>query len=264
MRDEEKTRVQLIDELVELRQRVAELEEIEASRKAMQEHLVYSEKLALLGQLTAGMGHELRNPLGAIKNATYFLNMVLAEPEPEVKETLDILDKEVAISESILSSLFDFTRPKPPALRKVYINDVAQEALFRTPVSEKVEVVRQLDESLPIILADPDQLGQAFKNITLNAIQAMPEGGRLVVTSQVTSPGWIAVSFADTGTGISKENLNKIFEPLFTSKAKGIGLGLAVTKTIVEGHGGTIEVESEVGKGSTFIVSLPLSQKEKK
>jgi signal transduction histidine kinase len=211
------------------------------------------------------VGHELRNPLGAIKNAIYFLNMVLEEPEPEVKETLEILQKEVATSERIISSLLDFARAKPPARRKVDLNHVIKEALSRTAVPENVEVVSQLDETLPIILADPDQLGQVFGNIILNAVQAMPEGGQLVVkTSEVSEKlpksEWVAVSFADTGVGISEENLDKLFEPLFTTKAKGVGLGLAVVKSLVEGHGGNIKVQSEVGKGSTFTVRLPTKE----
>jgi PAS domain S-box-containing protein len=234
-------------------------------RKEMQERLVRSEKLAILGQLASGVGHELRNPLGALKNAAYFLNMVIEEPEPEVKETLEILEKEVETSERIISSLLDFARAKALTRRRVDINDIVQEALSRATVPEKVEVVSQLDETLPAILADPDQLGQVFGNIILNGIQAMPEGGRLVVkTSEVSEKPprseWVAVSFADTGVGIPKENLGKLFEPLFTTKAKGIGLGLAVTRTLVEGHGGTIEVQSEVGKGSTFTVRLPIGR----
>ena len=128
-------------------------------------------------------------------------------------------------------------------------------------------MVSQLDEALPTILADPDQLGQVFGNIILNGIQAMPKGGQLVVqTSEVSGKpprsGWVAISFADTGVGIPEGDLGKLFEPLFTTKAKGIGLGLALAKTLVEGHRGTIEVESEVGKGSTFTVKLPLSKAE--
>jgi signal transduction histidine kinase len=140
----------------------------------------------------------------------------------------------------------------------VDINEVVQEALSRATVPGNVEVVSQLDGKLPIILADPDQLAQVFGNIILNAVQAMPEGGRLLVKSEVPTPEWAAVSFADTGIGIPEENLGKLFEPLFTTKAKGIGLGLAVTKTLVEGHGGTIEVESQAGEGTTFSVRLPI------
>ncbi|MGA9350428.1 MAG: ATP-binding protein, partial [Anaerolineae bacterium] len=234
----------------------------EEERERLQEQLVRQEKLAVLGRLAGGVGHELRNPLGAINSGVYFLNMALEEPDPEVKETLEILQKEVKTSEMIISSLLDFARTKPPTRRKVDVNDVVQEALSRTTVPENVEVVSQLDETLPIILADPDQLGQVFGNIILNAIQAMPEGGQLVIkTSEVSEKlpksEWVTVSFTDTGVGISEESLSRLFEPLFTTKAKGIGLGLAVTKTLVEGHGGSIEVQSELGKGSTFAVRLP-------
>jgi len=162
----------------------------------------------------------------------------------------------------------------------VDVNDVVQETLSRVPVPENVEVVRQLDETLPLILADPDQLGQVFRNIILNGFQAMPGGGRLVVktsevsrklpkssASSVEPSGWVVVSFADTGVGIPEENRGKLFEPLFTTKAKEIGLGLAIVKMLVKGHGGSIEVEGPstllsaggVGKGSTFTVRLPLA-----
>jgi len=231
-------------------------------RKRLEEDMVRHDKLIILGELAGGVGHELRNPLGVIKNAVYFLNMALEEPEPEVKETLEILEKEVATSERIISSLLDFARTKPPIREKLDVNEIIQEAMSQVTIPEKVEVVNQLDEALPTIFADPSQLVQVFSNIILNAIQAMPEGGQLTVKSETPVPRWVAVSFTDTGVGISKEDLGKIFEPLFTTKAKGIGLGLPVSATLIEGHGGTIEVESTEGKGSTFTVKLPLTARE--
>lgn len=234
------------------------VEERTRELRSAQEQLLRSERLAVLGQLAGGVGHELRNPLGAIKNAAYFLNMALEVTDPEVKETLGILEKEVDASEKIISSLLDFSRTSPPSRRKININDVVREVLSGTTVPENVEVTRQLDETLPPFLADPDQLGLVFGNIILNAIQAMPDGGSLSVTSESMDKKWVTVSVADTGLGIPEENLSKLFEPLFTTKAKGIGLGLAVTKTMVEAHGGTIEVQSEVGRGSTFTVRLPI------
>jgi len=233
-----------------------------------QEELVRKEKLAVLGQLAGGLGHELRNPLGAIKNAAYFLNMTLEEPEPEVKQTLDILRKEVDTSVRIISSLLDFARAKAPARRKVDVNEVVREVLDRVAVPEGIEVVSQLDDALPIIMADPDQLEQVFSNIVLNAVQAMLEGGQLVIKSEARKgepahhPGWVAVSVMDTGVGIPEGNLEKLFEPLYTTKARGIGLGLAVVRTLLDAHGGVIEVESEVGKGSTFTVRLPCDRRE--
>ncbi len=239
-----------LEEMVE--ERTRELQET-------QEQLVRREKLAMLGQLAGGVGHELRNPLGAVSNAAYFLNMVLKNPAPEVKEALDIVAKEVRTSERIINSLLDFARTKPPIRREVDINDLIRTTLSHMAVPHNIEVVRQLDDGVPALLADPDQLTQAFRNVILNAIQAMPEGGRLAVKSEVASPERVAVSFADTGAGIPEENRQKIFEPLFTTKAKGIGLGLALVKTLVEAHGGTIELKSVVGKGSTFVIGLAIN-----
>jgi len=235
------------------------VEERTKELKETQEKLVRKEKLALLGQLAGGVGHDLRNPLGAIKNAVYFLNMVLENPDKEIKETIEIIQNEVETSESIISSLLDFARPKDPLRRQVNINDVIREALSSIKVPENIEVINQLKEGIPIILADPDQIGRVFTNIILNGIQAMPEGGQLYVKSEIPNGNWITISFTDTGPGISEENMKKIFEPLFTTKAKGIGLGLAIVKTIIEAHGGLIEVQSKVGVGSTFTVKLPIN-----
>ncbi len=237
-------------------------------RKEMEEQLMRQERLAVLGQLAGGVGHELRNPLGAIKNATYFLNMVLGEqePEPAVEETLEIMDQELARSERIISALLDFARARPPVWRQVDLNDVVRAALSRAAVREApgVELVCELDRELPVIMGDPDQLERVLGNMIRNAVQAMPEGGRLTVrtfeTSEVTGrlpKSGVMVSIADTGVGIPEENLERIFEPLFTTRTKGIGLGLALAKRLVEEHSGSIEVESEVGEGSTFIVWLP-------
>jgi signal transduction histidine kinase len=277
--DSDKTKEQLLNELGELRRRIAafetsETEHLSAARlpngqeqagKEMQEHMVRSQELAVVGKLARGVGHELRNPLGAMKNAAYFLNMALEEHQQEVKDALEILNKNVAKCETIIKSLHVFANPKPPALRKMNIKDVIQKALLHTSIPENIKVVRELNRSLPILLSDSEQLFQAFGNIILNAIQSMPEGGELTITAEewhsndaIRSPkSEIRIHISDTGMGIPRENLGKVFQPLFTTKAKGIGLGLALAKSMVEGHGGNIEVRSEVGKGSTFTVRLP-------
>jgi signal transduction histidine kinase len=237
--------------------KTAELKEEIIKREEMQEQMVRQEKLVVLGQLAGGVGHELLNPLGAIKNAVYFLNMVLEKPEPEVKESLEILDKEVARSEIIISSLLDFARTKPPKKRKININERIRESLSHIAVPDNVKVNDQLDSALPRVLVDPDQLDRVFENITLNGVQAMPDGGELTLKSESPSPEWVTVSISDTGVGISEDKMKKLFEPLFTTKAKGIGLGLAVSRTLTEANGGEITAHSEVGKGSTFTVKLP-------
>ncbi len=234
------------------------LDQLAKELQETQEQLVRTERLAVLGQLAGGIGHELRNPLGAIKNAVYFLRMVLEAPEPDVRESLDILEKEIATSERIISSLLDFARPKSPIRQKVNVNEIIQEALSRTEIPDNVSVTSQPCEARQVILADPVQLCQVFMNLMLNAIQAMPQGGQLTTRCEVSDTGYVIVSLADTGVGMSKDDLVRLFEPLFTTKVKGIGLGLVVCKTFVEAHGGMIEVESEKGEGSTFKVRLPL------
>jgi signal transduction histidine kinase len=143
---------------------------------------------------------------------------------------------------------------------------VVREALARVAVPDdpRVEVVCQLDETLPPISADPGQLGRVLDNLILNAIQAMPDGGQLVLASGLDvdaltgGPDWVSVSIADTGVGIPEDKRARVFGPLFTTKPKGIGLGLVVVKTLVEAHHGTVDVESQEDKGSVFTVRLPL------
>jgi PAS domain S-box-containing protein len=231
--------------------------------REMQEKALLQEKLAVMGQLAAGVGHELRNPLGAIKNAAYFLRMALEADDPDTKEAIDILSREVETSERIVSSLLGFARPQAPAKRGVNINEVLEMSLSRTDVPENVQVIRRLGRSLPPIQADPGQLDRLFGNVILNAIQAMPQGGRLTIRSsgkaaKTGEQQHISVSISDSGVGIPQENQDKLFEPLFTTKAKGIGLGLPLAAALAEVHGGSIAVESEVGRGSTFTVTLPV------
>ena len=249
-----------LEELVE--ERTGELREA-------QEQLVRREKLAILGQLAGGVGHELRNPLGAIKNAAYFLDMVLQDPDVETREMLEVLEKEVDTSEKIISSLLDFARAKPPIRRKVDVNDAIQEALSRHPPARHAE----RRGGAPARRGPAPHRGRsrsALPGLWQHHSQRHPghdpppsprsggkQGGRLVVRTALESPDWVAVSFSDTGAGISEENMKKIFEPLFTTKAKGIGLGLAISKNLIEANGGRIEVLSKEGEGTTFTVILP-------
>jgi len=242
----------------------ARVEERTRELKEAQGRLVRAERLAAIGQLGAGVGHELRNPLGVIKNSIYYLNMKLKDADEKVRKHLDIIDKEIARSNKIINDLLSFARVKAPDLREVQINALVEGALSRTPVPEKVAVVTELGEGLPPLMADPDQVEQVFINMISNAVQAMPDGGRLEIATR-TEDGFIVTEFKDNGCGIPEENLGKLFEPLFTTKAKGIGMGLAVSKKLIEAHGGSIEVESpsaplrtgEVGVGTTFRVRLP-------
>jgi signal transduction histidine kinase len=246
----------------ELRASNEELEAANEEIKEAQEQLVRTEKLAAIGQLAGGVGHELRNPLGAIKNAIYFIkgkisNSELIKKEPRIMEFLDIVDDEINSSNKIINDLLGFSRVGKPAVSPVKIEKVIDEAIAHIPIPESVELIKNLDGSIPEIKVDSDQIRQVFVNIITNAVQAMPEGGRLTVGVRIEDKS-LEVEFIDNGTGMPEESIGKIFDPLYTMKARGIGLGLAVCRSIVERHGGRIEVKSQIGQGSTFTVKLPL------
>ncbi len=232
--------------------------QIDLERARSEEELIRKEKLSVLGQLSGGVAHELRNPLTAIKNASYFLNMAIKKPEPEIKRTLGILDKATSTSEDIISSILSLANPRTPIKKKVNIGNILQDIITQTTIPDNIKVLNKLDKSMPAVLTDPGQIKTIFSNIILNAVQAMPEGGKLTVKYALTGKECLDISVSDTGPGIPAENIDKIFEPLFTTKAKGIGLGLALTKTLVDTLGGKISVKSRVGEGTTFTVTLSL------
>jgi len=242
------------------------IEEKQLAQQALHE---YSEKLEeMVEQRTkelrdAQEGHELRNPLGVIKNSMYYLKMKLGDADEKVLRHIAIVEREIARSNKIISDLLGFARVKAPNLNPVQVNTLVEESLSRSFVPDNTHVVINLERDLPPLISDADQIVQVFINLISNAIQAMSEGGTLEITTEAAN-GFIVVHFRDQGCGIPEENMQRLFEPLFTTKAKGIGLGLALIKTLVEGHKGTIEVESEVGKGTTFSVRLPVDHNKGK
>lgn len=239
----------------ELEQKV---EERTRALKEAQEELVKKEKLAVLGQLAGGVGHEIRNPLGVMKNSIYYLRLRLQDADEKAKRHLSIMEREIAIANKITTDLLDFSRTKEPSRVSTNLNELVQETLAQYPVEPQIELRTALDPRLPPAMIDKDQIRQVFMNLILNAVQAMPQGGQLTVKSSVER-GFVVVSFSDTGYGIPEENVGKIFQPLFTTKAKGLGLGLAVSKTLVEGNKGEIAVESQADGWTIFHVKFPIT-----
>lgn len=228
-----------------------------------QEQLIRSERLAAIGQLAGGVGHELRNPLGAIKNAIYYIKGrlakgELAEKEPRVMEFLDIVDDEVSTSDKIINDLLGFSRISKPTVAPTPVRELVAETLARVPIPENVQLSQNTDSSSIEIAVDAEQIQQVLANVITNAVQAMPEGGKLTINAGERK-GLLELEVTDTGSGIADENKGKIFEPLFTTRAKGIGLGLAVSKSIIDRHGGQIEARSTAGEGTTFTIRLPLA-----
>ncbi|MBI5954825.1 MAG: PAS domain S-box protein [Chloroflexi bacterium] len=242
----------------EVQQRTLELREA-------QEQLVRQERLATLGQLAGGVGHELRNPLGVISNAVYYLKLIQPDASDKVHEYLNIIEKEIHASDKIVTDLLDFTRIKSLDRRPVSVSELVAQTLERYPVPPSIEKLVKLPTDLPKIYADPQHVIQTLVNLVSNACQAivnersttgMLNAGKLTITAAAEND-MIRIDVQDTGTGISPENMKRLFEPLFTTKTKGIGLGLAVSRKLIEANGGRIEVESKPGQGSIFTVLLP-------
>ena len=228
-------------------------------RKRIEEQRLRLEKLAAIGEVTTMVGHDLRNPLQSIENATYYLNNELPHLQITQKtmEMLQVINDSVDYADKIIRDLQDLSAVKKPTLRNNNINTIVKETLSQVETQENIELITKLGH-LPEIKADKDMIKRVFLNLAINGIQAIKEkGGKLKVSTKKTKES-VEITFKDTGIGISKENKEKIFTPFFTTRAKGMGVGLAICKKFVESHGGSIEVESKDGKGSTFTVMLPV------
>ncbi len=236
-----------------------------------QQRILQSEKLAAIGQLAAGIMHEINNPLATIGACVAALENRIADTVPvgqqaSVLEYLEIIDKEVQRCEGIVDGLLDFSRPKGKAKGPVNVSTILEDTLFLLKHHErfrKIEVTRELTEQLPEVFANAEQLIQVFMAIMLNALDAMEEGGSLMVRSHANSvhQDEVVVEIEDTGAGIPRSELSKIFEPFYTTKppGRGTGLGLSVCYGIVAEHGGRIEADSQPGRGSVFRVYLPVN-----
>ena len=237
-----------------------------------QRQVYQSQKLAAVGQLAAGVAHEINNPLTGVLTYSSFL-LKRAADKPEFKEDLDVIVRETQRCRGIVKGLLDFARPSPPEKHPSDVNEIVERAIriVQTQLAaHRVEVRKNLHADLPMVNADANQIQQIIVNLLLNANDAIGEGGGAVALATAlkadgaapqTRPREIEINVSDTGCGIPPEHLEHIFEPFFSTKGrKGTGLGLAVAWGIVEKHNGRIEVESEVGKGTTFRVLLPIGE----
>jgi signal transduction histidine kinase len=256
----------------ELRMRAEALVQAKAELEKSQESLVRAEKLAAVGQLAASVGHELRNPLMAVRNAnSYLAKRVLEPPEgaapaatdPRVKKFFEVVDRELVVSSKILSDLLDFARERDPVLAPCPLRPLVADALAVVNVGGRtVELKNEVPDDLPPPSADADQVRQIVVNLVQNAVEAMPpeKKGTVTVRAESAGPSW-RLTIADDGVGIKPEIRDRIFEPLFTTKTKGTGLGLAIVASVVRRHGGKIDIDTEVGRGTTFRLEFPLAPK---
>lgn len=229
-------------------------------RDAARQQIGRSEHLASVGRLAAGVAHEINNPLTGVLG---FAELLRESPhlDEQDRQDLEVIIRETKRARQIVRGLLDYARETPSVPTRLDLNEVIRETmrlLGKREAFEHIVLVEDLADHLPPINADKNQLQQVLLNLSLNACEAMPNGGTLLVSTQAAD-GKVIVKITDTGCGIKREHLDRIFEPFFTTKpvGKGTGLGLSVSYGIVEQHGGTLHVESEEGKGSTFTITLP-------
>jgi two-component system, NtrC family, sensor histidine kinase HydH len=223
----------------------------------IEEQLRRADRLSALGELSAGMAHEIRNPLGSIRGTAEILREGITADDPR-SEFATILIQEVDRLNRVVQDFLDFARPAETGRSAVDLNGLLQELLLltRQPARSGGVGVEFTPGVIPLVQADREQLRQAFLNLILNAFQAMPDGGVLAIDSGC-SDDRVRLSFRDSGVGIPAAQLERIFNPFFTTRREGTGLGLAIVHRIIQGHGGRIEVSSEPGQGTTFTLTFP-------
>jgi signal transduction histidine kinase len=224
-----------------------------------QDELVRQERLATLGHLSGSIAHELRNPLGVMTNALYYLEAVLGDAPPKVRDHLTKLRSQVRLSESIITGLLNVTRTGAPQPSSIPVVQIVDEQLARAGVPPSITVKREFAEGLPNLRADPVQVGQILMNLFTNALQAMEvEATPGVLTVRARSAADVVrIEVTDTGPGIRLEDSERIFEPLYTTKARGIGLGLSVSRSLARANKGELSVVRGVDKGATLALDLP-------
>ncbi|HZS33278.1 MAG TPA: ATP-binding protein [Methylomirabilota bacterium] len=216
---------------------------------------VSDEAMAVFSRLADAVGHELRNPLGVITNSVYYLRMVLPEDE-RYRKHLDILQREVSTAARIVAELVEVARVAPPSPAPTDLNALVRRVVDRVARPPAVQLGVELEPAGPVLRVDPDQVELALGHLVANALEAMPAGGTLTVRT-ARGPRGDTVSVADTGVGIPPEHLDRIFEPLFTTKPRCLGLGLTVARALAEANGARVQVESAPGRGSRFDLCFP-------
>lgn len=259
---DERMAVDTGDELGELASAFNRMTTIIKQNQEMESALAQQGKMASLGVLSSGVAHEINNPLGVILGYAGYMEGKLSPDDPLYKYIHEI-KRESKRCKKIVQDLLSYARTPKPTLEPTDLNDLMNQIVdFAANHTDmrKVTVVKEFGVNLPPITIDGDQIRQVAINLILNAGAAMPDGGRLVVRTDLDDEGMVRISFTDSGAGIPEENLEKIFEPFFTTKAKGTGLGLAITKQIIDQHQGRITIESVMGQGTTVTVILPLER----
>lgn len=235
--------------------------------KSAQDELIKKERLAAIGQMASVVGHEIRNPLAVINNSIYFIKTKMGSAaansavpvDPKITKHISIIESEIRQANSIIDEILGFARTKDLNPKLTHINSYVDDLLMSFPCPAHVEIVKELSRENPTVNIDTDEMTQAVRNLVKNGIEVMPERGKVFVRTEVVGD-MVRLDVEDTGPGIPKETLEKIFAPFFTTKARGTGLGLAVVKKVLDRHKGRVEVTSVVGKGTCFKLFIPVVQ----
>ena len=232
------------------------VEERTGELRQAKESLARREKLAVIGHLASGIGHEIRNPLGVMATAVQYLQTIQPDASPQVRKHLDLLRDQIQLSAKIVNDLLDLSRTTPANRTTIEVDRLIDERLQRLMSSTSLEA--DIPADLPRVVVDPVHAGQVLDNLFTNALQAMSgQPGKVRVSARATGDGFVRLEISDTGPGISRENVGKIFEPLFTTKPSGVGLGLALSKSLAQANGGDLALVSGPDQSATFAFFMP-------
>jgi signal transduction histidine kinase len=255
IREINKEKKELLELKIAFEQRSQELEETLDKVKEIQDDLIRAEKFATIGRLASNVAHELRNPLASIKNISYFLSKMGAFSDNKSKQMVNMLSSEVVRANKIITDLLDYSKTKKLNKQEVSVESFIEKAIAAVPMPPQIELIKKIEPLT--VFVDPDKMTQIVINLLSNAKDAMPaEGGKItIITKKDNKKFYIIVE--DTACGMDDDTVSHLFEPLFTTKLKGIGLGLSIVKEIIEAHLGKITVKSKKGVGTTFTIEIP-------
>jgi signal transduction histidine kinase len=233
-----------------------ETERVQVELEKVRDELIRKTRLATIGQVSASIAHELRNPLGTVRNAAYYLKRHAPGRDPKLAEYLSIIEQETSTADAIISNLTEMTRLREPAKQAVDFGRMVQEVFDRAELPQEIGWRLSLEPEPFVLHADAGQLRQVVGNLVTNAVQALEERGQILVVAS-RSADYDTITFKDSGPGVAPAVRERLFEPLVTTRAKGTGLGLTICRQIIQQHGGTIELADQEGRGAAFRIRLP-------
>lgn len=225
-----------------------------------QDQLIKTEKMAAIGQMAAAISHDLRNPLTGIKMATYYLGTKIDKTDSEINNILKDIELEIDYASNVVTNILTYSRPTQLIYKRADINKIIKDTMHFVHLQNRdshIELIKNYDENIPAFLMDNKQIKQVIINLLSNSIQAMPDGGKLTIETRL-KPEEVEIKISDTGGGIEAKDMDSIFTPFFTTKARGVGLGLSIVNNIVQKHGGSVKVNSVLGEGTSFTIGLPI------